>query len=467
MKKYDLIIIGGGAAGFAAAMKANELNDNTLLVNNKLIGIGGTCVNVGCVPTKFLLNISDLITKLKSQKFYGINSSVSFEYDKIIEDKNKLIYNLQNEKYLNILKELPNVQYFEGNAEFISNSKIKIDNQEIFQADKFIIATGSSTFIPPINNIENINYLTNIEALQLKKLPKSLVILGGGALGLEFAQLFSRFGIKVSILEMLDKIIPNEEPEISELLKTYLEDEDIRIFTGVKITNITNNNNEIKINVIINGNEKIIRAEKVLLATGRRANTNHIGIEKLGIKLGNKGIIIVDEYMNAVENIWAAGDVIGDPMLETVAAREGMIAANNALSMNKIKMNYKIIPHAIFTNPQVASVGLTDAQANEQGYTCNCRTIPLKLIPKSIIIKEDKGAVKIVINNETQEVLGIHILSICAADLIHEGIMIIKNRMTIDDIINTVHIFPTLSEAIKLTSQSFRRDITKMSCCAE
>ncbi|MBA7543399.1 Mercuric reductase [subsurface metagenome] len=204
-----------------------------------------------------------------------------------------------------------------------------------------------------------------------------------------------------------------------------------------------------------------------MVATGRRPNTKNIGLEEIGINLGKKGEIIVDEFMNASENIWAAGDVIGEPMLETVAAREGMIAATNALTDEKIKMDYSVISHAIFTNPQVGSVGLTDLQANQLGFDCRCNTVPISFVPKSKIINEDRGVVKIVINRKTEEILGIHILSPNAADLIHEGIMIIKNHMTLDDVINTIHIFPTLSEAIKLTAQSFKRDISVISCCIE
>jgi mercuric reductase len=467
MEEYDIIILGGGAAGFAAAMKANELKAKTLMVNNDVIGLGGTCVNVGCVPTKYLLNIGDFIHESKTQRFQGINSSVSFKYPQIIEGKNILIKQLQHEKYENVLKKLPNVELVEGNARFISNSEIQVDNQKKFNANKFIIATGSSSFIPPIKGIKQVEYITNIEALQLTKLPKTMIVLGGGALGLEFAQLFSRFGTKVYLFEMLDSIVPNEEPEISQYLKEYLQNEGIEIYTNTEIKEIEKDNSETKINVIYNDNELIFKAEQILMATGRSPNTKNLGLEEIGITLKKKGEIMVDEFMNALDNIWAAGDVVGDPMLETVSARGGMIAATNALSDEKIKMDYRVIPHAIFTSPQVGSVGLTDLQANQMGFDCRCNTIPISFVPKSKIINVDRGVLKIVINRNTEEILGIHILSPSASELIHEGIMIIKNHMTLDDVINTIHVFPTLSEAIKLTAQSFKRDISVISCCIE
>ncbi|MFX1356362.1 MAG: mercury(II) reductase [Promethearchaeota archaeon] len=467
MGKYDLIIIGGGAAGFAAAMKANDLKIKTLMINNDTIGLGGTCVNVGCVPTKYLLNIGDLIYESREQRFEGIKSSISINFQKVIEGKNNLIKQLQFDKYQNVLKKLPNVDLVEGNAKFLSNSKIQVDNQTTYQAKNFIIASGSSSFIPPINGIEQVDYITNIEALQLKKLPKSMIVLGGGALGVEFAQLFSRYGTKVYLFEMLDSIVPNEEPEISKYLEDYLQEEGIEIYTNSKIIDIKNEGSEKVIMVLHNGNESTYKAEHILVATGRKPNTHDLGLEEIGIKLGKKGQIIVDEFMKAGENIWAAGDVIGEPMLETVAAREGMIAATNALSDEQIKMDYRVVPHAIFTNPQVGVVGLTDFQANNMGIDCRCNTIPIGFVAKSKILNEDRGVLKIVINRKTEEILGIHILSTTAADLVHEGVMIIKNHMTLDDVISTIHVFPTLSEAIKLTAQSFKRDISVISCCIE
>ncbi|HDZ18460.1 hypothetical protein LCGC14_1129130 [marine sediment metagenome] len=250
-------------------------------------------------------------------------------------------------------------------------------------------------------------------------------------------------------------------------LKDYLQEEGIEIHTNAKIIEIEHDGNEKIIKVVHNNVESTFKAEHILIAAGRKPNTHNLGLEKIGINLGKKREIIVDEFMKAGENIWAAGDVIGEPMLETIAAREGMIATNNALSEEKIKMDYRIVPHAIFTNPQVGSVGFTDLQANRLGYDCRCNTIPIGFVAKSKILNDDRGVLKIVINRKTEEILGIHILSTNAADLIHEGVMIVKNHMTLDDVISTIHVFPTLSEAIKLTAQSFKRDISVISCCIE
>lgn len=466
MKQFDLIILGGGSAGFAAAMKADELEAKTLLVNNKAVGIGGTCVNVGCLPTKHLLYVGELIHKTRAHNFKALNSSVSFDLKKIIEEKNKLIEKLRNEKYEEVLKNLSHVEFIEGDARFISQTEIKIGKNR-YKAEKFIIATGSSTFIPPIEGIEKVDYLTNAEALQLKKLPSSMIILGGGALGIEFAQMFSRFGTKVCVLQHANRIVPREEPELANLLQKYLQEDGIEICTKVEIKGVEQKNNKKVVKAIANGREKTYKAEQLLLATGRKPNTADLGLEKLGIKLGGAGEIIANDEMQASGNVWAAGDVLGEPMLETTAAKEGMIAANNALSKNKKKIDYTIVPHAVFTDPQLAGVGLTDEQAIRQGIICKCNTIPMKIVPKARAIRDTRGAVKVVIDTKTDKIIGIHILAPQAAELIHEGVMIVKNKMTVNEVIDTLHVFPTLSEAIKIAAQSFRRDVTKMSCCVE
>lgn len=466
MERYDLIVIGGGAAGFAAAMKADEMGAKTLIINNDAVGLGGTCVNVGCVPSKYLLHISKIMHDSQANSFYGVKSNVSLDFEKIMEGKDTLIDELRSEKYEKVLEALKNVDLIQGNASFTSETEIKV-NSDIYSAPKFIIATGSSTLVPPIKGINEIDYLTNVKALNLKKLPKSLIIIGGGALGLEFSQIFSRFGTKVYVLEATKRIVPNAEPELSILLKKYLKKEGIEIMTNARVVEISKDYDGVVVNAIFNKKEKIIKAEKLLLAVGRRANTSLLSLEKTNVKLGVRKEIMVNSEMKASDGIWAAGDVTGEPMLETVAAREGMVAANNALSPEKIKMDYTVIPRAVFTEPQLASVGLTDKEANAKGITCNCNTVPMNLIPKARIVNETKGAIKLIVDKNTEEIKGVHILASSATDLIHEGVVIVKNKMTLNDVVNTLHIFPTLSEGIKLAAQSFKRDISKMSCCVE
>jgi mercuric reductase len=466
-KNFDLIVIGAGAAGFAAAMKANELKAKTLLINNNAVGLGGTCVNVGCLPTKHLLYIAEQLHKANNNPFKGMKISASVDFSAILAEKDNLIAELRNKKYKEVLESLPNVSFVEGQAKFISKNQVKV-NDKTFQSEKFIVATGSSTSIPPIAGIDKVDYLTNIEALALKEQPKSMIVLGGGALGVEFAQLYSRLGTKVCLLQRAKRIMPREEPELSKLLHKYLEEEGIEIYTNAEIKSIEQQGKQKTVKAVVVGKEKTCKAGALLVATGRKPNTKTLGLEKTGVKFnGRKGIQVNEEMQTTQSNFWAAGDVKGVPMLETVAAKEGAIAANNALSDKKKKMDYSIVPHAVFTSPQLAGVGLTDGQAIQKGVKCRCNTIPFELVPKSQAIKDTRGAIKIVIDNETKIIIGIHILAPEAADLIHEATMIVKNKMTIYDVIDTLHVFPTLSEAIKIAAQSFVRDVSKMSCCVE
>ncbi|MBI5553690.1 MAG: mercury(II) reductase [Candidatus Diapherotrites archaeon] len=464
---FDLIIVGAGAAGFAAAMKANELKAKTLLINNNAVGLGGTCVNVGCLPTKHLLYIAEQLHLANNLPFKGMNGKASIDFSTIINEKDKLVEKLRNKKYVEVLESLPNVTFIEGQARLVSQTEIQV-NAEKFKGQKFVVAAGSQTLIPQIQGMDKIDYLTNIEALSLKKQPKSMIVLGGGALGVEFAQLFSRFGTKVCLLQRADRLVPREEPELAKLLQQYLEEVGIEICTNVEIENIEQQKIQKTVNAVVNGKKKSYKAEALLVATGRKPNTQNLGLEKIGVKIDKRGGITVNEEMRAsLENFWAAGDVKGEPMLETIAAKEGAIATNNALTNEKKKMDYSIVPHAVFTSPQLAGVGLTDEQAVQNGVKCRCNTVPFEMVPKSQAIKNTKGAIKMVIDNETKTIIGIHILAPEAADLIHEATMIIKNKMTIYDVIDTLHVFPTLSEAIKIVAQSFVRDVSKMSCCVE
>jgi len=465
-KKYELIIIGGGAAGFAAAIKANELGAKTAVVNAGL-PIGGTCVNVGCVPTKHLLEVGRDYYYPQHPRFDSLGKTkAKFNFKKAIQEKNRLIAFLRKKKYQNVIASLEKVTYYQSRGEFISPNQIKV-GKNILEGEKFIIATGSSTKIPPIEGIEKVDYLTNIKALKLKRLPKSMIILGGGPLGLEFAQLFSYFGTKVTVIELMDRILPTQEEEISRSLQYCLEQEGIIIITNAKTNRVQQKGMKI-VEIEIKGKVQKLSAEELLLATGVVGNTKNLGLEKIGIKIGKGGFIEVDQYLRtSIPHIFAAGDVAGPPWLETVAAKRGNVATRNALEDAKLTIDYESIPYTVFTSPQVGSVGLTEEQYMERYKTCNCRMVTLDQVPKALAVKDTRGLIKMIIHHETAKIMGVHVLSNEAADLIHEVAIAVKFGLTIDNIIDTVHVFPTLSEAIKLVAQSFRKDIGKLSCCVE
>ncbi|MBI4010293.1 MAG: mercury(II) reductase [Candidatus Aenigmarchaeota archaeon] len=471
MKEYDLIILGQGSAAFAGAIKSNELGIETAMIGgNATPGtvIGGTCVNVGCMPSKNLITVGSLYYHATNNSFEGIKyEKGKLNFKKVIEQKDKLVEKFRKEKYSDVVESLENVTYFEGKGKFISKNEVEVEGKTL-KGKKFLIAVGARSNVIPIQGIKKIDYLTNEEALSLKELPESMCVIGGRALGLEFAQMYAHFGTKVTVLQRSERILPEAEPEISEALSKYLEDEGITIYIGTKINYVGKKGKNKIINFTAGNKIKTIECEQLVFATGRKPNTDNLGLNKIGVKTDDKGFIIInDEVQTSVPYVWAAGDCTGEPMLETLAAKEGAIAVENAFVNNKRKINLKEVPSAVFTYPEVASVGLTDAEANRQGIKCTCGVLPLEFVPKAHVIGDTRGLVKLVADRKTKKIQGVHILAPHAADLIHEGTLAVKFGLTVDDIIDTVHVFPTLSEAIKLAAQSFYKDVSKLSCCTE
>ncbi|MBI2674752.1 MAG: mercury(II) reductase [Candidatus Yanofskybacteria bacterium] len=472
---YPFIIIGGGAAGFAAAIKADSLKIKTLMISGGKVPLGGTCINVGCMPSKRLLTVAEAYWNAKHSKFAGVPDSVpSLDFKKVVESKDALISKLQSKAYAGTLKFLVYVTLKEGSARFIDEHTIEVNGEKI-TGEKFLISTGSSTFIPPIPGLDGVDYLTNIEALSLKELPKSVIILGGGPLGLEFAQIYNRFGTKVMVLQSAERIADREEPELSNFLQKKLEEEGITIHTSVKTKSVGRHDGLIEIQADIQDKEITIKAEKILVATGVRANTQSLNLESIGVGIGKKGGIITNEFLQSdLPHIFAAGDVVdqaGDEVnlkLETVAGREGFVAASNLLENKGIKVDFHAVPHAIFTDPPLVSVGLTDeAIVKQSGLTCSCRTLSLGLVPKAHILEASDGLIKMAIDAKTEEVVGIHMAGAKADEIISMASFIIKNKMKLDDIIKNTFIFPTIAESIKWVAQSFRKDVSKLSCCTE
>ena len=467
MKKYDLVIIGGGAAGFAAAMVANSLDADTAMINSGL-PLGGTCVSVGCVPTKHLLAVAEGLYQAQNPRFDALDiAPPSFDFSRAVADKDRLIETLRGTNYRDVLGVMPKVDLFSGNGRFVSPHEIEVGGERII-GKRFLIATGASPRVPQFPGIDEVGYLTNREALSLTELPKSLIVLGTGPLELEFAQLLSRFGTKVTVLTHGERTLSHEEPEISIALAGYLEEEGIDIHTRVE-ANSTREENVMKtVEATVDGEKMTFTAEELLIAVGVRANTASLGLEQVGVALEENGDVIIDEHFKtSADHIYAAGDVIGPPHLETVAAKEGHIAVLNALGAESATTDHNVIPHAVFTSPQVASVGMTEEAYASVYNVCACRSVEMRYVPKARAINDTRGLIKMTIDPTTTRIVGVHILAPLAAEMIHEAVLAVKNKMTIDELIDTVHIFPTLSEGIKMAAQAFRRDITKMSCCVE
>jgi mercuric reductase len=471
ISRYDLVILGQGSAAFAAAIKAEELGVKTALIGaNRTKGalLGGTCVNVGCVPSKNLLTVGLSYSEASREPFKAIEyGDTKLDFKKVIEQKDALVRKFRREKYHDVLKSLEKVDYVSGEGAFVSRDEVKV-GQRTIRGRKFLLATGARAKTPQVKGIERVSYITNEEALSLSRLPKSMIVVGGRALGLEFAQMYSHFGSKVTVLQRSERILPDLEPEISTELRRYLEEEGIRIHTRVQLKEVSQRGGVKAVTALIDGVTKRFEAEQLLFATGRAPNTERLGAEKAGVELDNGGFVKVNsEMQTSAPHVWAAGDVIGEPMLETIAAKEGSVAVINAFTDGKKRINFNEVPSAVFTYPEVGSVGLTDAEANGEGIKCTCGILPFDLVPKAHIIADTRGLIKLVADSKSKRVVGVHILAPHAADLIHEGVLAVKYRLTVDDIIDTVHVFPTLSESIKLADQSFYKDVGKLSCCTE
>lgn len=466
MTHFDLIIIGGGAGGFAAAIQANELGAKAALINTGL-PIGGTCVNVGCVPSKALLYAAEVMHLASSHGVSGINLEITgFDFQKVIADELKLVKHLRQEKYEKVLSKLQNISLIEGKARFVSRNTIEV-NGEILSARKFIIATGSKASVPPIKGIGEAGYITHIEALQLPSLPGEMAIIGAGPLGLEFAQMYARFGTRVTVLEKLPSIFPYTEAALATRLAELLEKEGITVSAGVEVLGIKKAGFRKVVSYRRKGEIKEIEVDEILLAAGKTANTDGLGLNEAGVKTDHrKSIIVSDCLQTSNPDIYAVGDVTNQPLrLEITAGREGTLAAGNALSGLSEKIDYNIVPYTIFTDPQLAGVGLTEDEQIKQLGACSCRTVSFADVPKALITHRTEGLIKMVIHPETSQIMGVHILAPNAGELAAQAMMLVKNKNTTDDVASSTPMFPTLSEAIKIVALSFTKDVSALSCC--
>lgn len=455
MTDYDLVIIGSGAAGQTAASTAVHLGASRVAIVEKGT-LWGTCVNVGCIPSKFLLTLAEYHF-YKDHNHTGISIKSRFDLSRALAEKEALISRLVQRKADHLLTRL-GVELIRGNAEFLSDKELKIGDR-IITSDRFIIATGSLPAIPPIEGMTSVSFMTNTEALSPRRLPRSLIVIGGRALGLEFAQLYSHLGTKVTILQRSNRIIPDEEPEISVMLRRYLATEGIDIRTGVDIRKIQKSDGKIAVTTIIDGEERIISAENLLLATGRLPNSHELHPERAGVQTRKDGAIIVDRILKTTApRIWAAGDVTGEPMLETAARYGGGIAAENAFLTTPRQFDPTELPRGIFTSPQVASVGMTEDQARRGGHSTITRCTLMNTVSRTAMIGDTRGVVKIVADSDDERILGIHICSPLATEIIQQGYCAVKNRLNLQDLIDSYYVFPAVSEIISLCARKFRRD---------
>ena len=446
--RQRIAIIGGGPGGYVAAIRAAQLGAQVSLIEKDQLG--GTCLNRGCVPTKYLIHATSIFRQAQLAHNFGIKiSELSVDFPEMMKRKQAVIRQLQSG--IEYLMDKNKIKVYQGTGTIFRPGKIRVtgETETLIEVDKIIIATGSEPASLPIEGASGKGVIFNSEGLELQLPPSSLIIIGGGVIGIEFAQIFQRLNTKVAIIEMMPNILPNEDIEITDVLAEELQAGGTGIYTGARVLNIGDTRGKKKTVTFEtqNGSQELT-AKIILMAVGRRPFIQDSGVTELGIASGKNGKIYVNNYLETnVPGIYAVGDVLGGSMLAHVAMAEGVCAAENAMGMTK-EMNYNVIPRCVYASPEVAAVGLTEAEAKAKYSNIKVGNFPLVGNSKAVIIGETTGMVKIIAEAKYNQLLGVSIIGPHATELIAEAALAIKLEVTLDELIATIHAHPTLSEAI-------------------
>ena len=461
--QYDLAVVGAGSAGFSAAITAAEQGAKVALIGHGVIG--GTCVNVGCVPSKALIRAAEAVHHANTApRFAGVAAEARLEdWQALRTQKDDLVASLRQAKYIDLLPAYDGVAYLEGKAR-LANGGVTVDGAHI-NAGKIIIATGSHEFVPVIPGIGDVPYLTSTSAFELDSLPDSVIVIGGGYVGCELAQMFARLGVAVTIL-FRSRLLPEAEPEISQALAGYFEHEGITVQRVDGYEGIAAHGGGVALSVTIDGAAETIEAQQVLLSAGRKANSGGLGLEEAGVALLDNGGIRVDDRMRTSRaGVYAAGDVTGRDQFVYMAAHGAKIAALNAMNGDNRRYDNLAMPAVVFTDPQVASVGLTEAAASTQGIAVRTSILTLDNVPRALAARDTRGLIKLVADGATGKLIGAHILAPEGADSIQTAALAIKQGLTYTELGEMIFPYLTTVEGLKLAAQTFDMDVSKLSCC--
>lgn len=442
-----LVIIGAGPGGYVAAVKAAHLGARVTLIED--IEVGGTCLNRGCIPTKALLASSEAFAKAKELDKFGIELSCEpvANLEKIMARKDKVV-STQVKGLRGLLKSW-DIEFIEGRGTLAGERKVKAVKrdgaEETIEADKIIVATGSRPAQIPAFPFDGKNILSSDDALKLKEIPKSMIIVGAGVIGCEWACIFRELGTEITMVELLPRAVSTEDEEISDVLARELKKKKIKLLTGVGVESVSITDGGVEATL---PEGKKLTAEKMLVSIGRAFNSEEIGLEEVGVAKGKRGEIVVNDKMEtSVEGIFAIGDVTGGILLAHTASTEGIVAAQNACGQ-EARMDYSVVPAAIFTMPEIGSVGLREFEAEEKGVKVTTGHFQFRGLGKAHAMGEIAGFVKVVADKDTDRILGAHIIGPHASDIVHEAALAIRMGLKANDIAGTIHAHPTLSEGL-------------------
>ena len=462
---FDLVIIGSGSAAFGAALRASELGAKVAMVERGTLG--GTCVNVGCVPSKTLIRAAEEMHRAAHPRFAGVSTRGRVEdFRSLMAEKQGLVEGLRTAKYADVLAATPGVELVRGAARFAGPGRVVVGGREL-RAERFIVATGMRPHAADFPGLADAGALTSTEALALETLPRSMIVLGGRFIALELAQAFARLGTKVTVVQRSAHLLPTEDDDVTEELERLLVTEGVGVLTGSRVLRVSRDGEDRVVEVERHGERLRLAAEQVLVATGRRANTEDVGLESIGARLRPDGTIVVAETLETTApGVFAAGDVIGDPAFVYTAAYEGRLAAENALTTSKQPRDYAALPAVVFTDPQLATVGLNEKQARTLSVEVDVAKLPFTHVPRALAARDTRGFVKLLRAKGTERLVGAVILAPEAGDLIMEPALAIRHGIPVSALARAFHPYLTNSEAIKLAAQAFDKDVARLSCCA-
>jgi mercuric reductase len=473
METFDLVILGSGSTAFSAAIRAASLGKTVAMSEARTLG--GTCVNRGCLPSKNLIEAAAVYHESRNPRYPGLApAEMPLDFGALVRQKDALIDAYREKKYQSILGD--RITVVDGRAHFVGPHAVSVGGR-LLGAERFLVATGTRPAVPPIAGLDQVPYLTSDlltwgEDQELKELPRSLVIVGGGYIALELGQMFRRFGVDVTLLEQSERLLPRDEPEVGSAIAEVLADEGVEVLVRARAAAVRPAGDGVEVAAEVAGRERKLRAERLLVATGRRPNTDGIGLETAGVALDPEGWIVVDPTLRtSAPHIYAAGDVIGrhtgSHLATPVGAHDGRIAAENALAGAGRTVDHRVIPRTVFTDPQIATVGSTEAEAVRAGHRCRCRTVSMEHVPRAGAVRDPRGFVKMVLDAESSKVLGVTMVGRHAGEVIHEAAMGLRLGAAVGDFADLIHVYPTMAEALKIVALAFSTDVAKLSCCAE